>query len=93
MATTDDEIRKRFAHHPPSRPEIATAHQHVRGSCASLAVMFNQLLPESREKSLALTALQEASQWANAAVAIHMNTGDGVLPEREAGSGLPGEVG
>jgi hypothetical protein len=33
--------------------------------------MFDRL-PESREKSLALTTLQESMMWANAAVALHL---------------------
>lgn len=70
MPLTNDEIHERFKHHPPT-PERIEDHQTVRDSSETLAHTFNSLLPESREKSLALTAVQEAAMWANAALAIH----------------------
>jgi len=36
-----------------------------------LAIVINGLCPESREKSLALTSLQTALLWCDAAIAIH----------------------
>lgn len=84
MATSDSEIQRRFAYHQPRGTEVVATHQEVREHCAKLAVRLNRLLPESREKSLALTKVQEAMWAANAAVALHMNEGDGVLPSESS---------
>jgi hypothetical protein len=69
---SNDEIEDRFAHHPP-KGNAATLHTSVRQIAAGFAVWLNDNLPESREKSLALTDLQSAAQWANAAIAIHVS--------------------
>lgn len=70
MPVTAEEIHERFKHHPPT-PDRIDLHQMVRVDAEDLALTFNQILPESREKSLALTAVQEAAMWANAALAVH----------------------
>lgn len=68
--TMHDEIHERFKHHPPT-PERIESHQVIRNTSEDLAHVYVDILPDSREKSLALTALQEAAMWANAALAIH----------------------
>lgn len=73
MAVSNEELRERFGWHPPVNWIVRDTHDQVRVSCAVLAETLNNILPESREKSLALTAVQEASQWSNAAIAIHLN--------------------
>jgi len=62
------EIKKRFTHHPP---DAATEERHVcaRGAVTETAEVLNELLPEGREKSLAITHLETALFWANAAIA------------------------
>lgn len=65
---TFDEIDKRFDHHPPT-PDKAVVHEAARKHMKASADFLNSLLPESREKSLAFTALEEALMWANAAIA------------------------
>lgn len=67
------ELEDRFRYHPPANGEVVESHQWVRANCLTLASTLNDVLPESREKSLALTAVQEAMMWANAAIAIHGN--------------------
>lgn len=74
--TPNDELAARFAHHPPANEETVELHEWVRNACAKFAVALNNKLPESREKSLALTALQETMMWSNAAIAIHSGAED-----------------
>jgi hypothetical protein len=70
MAFTVDqaEIDRRFDYHAPDDLKVAQ-HQMVRDSAKNMAKLFTDLLPESREKSLAFTALEEVVFWANAAIA------------------------
>jgi len=63
------EIGHRFAYHPANTPERVRAHEGVRDLTGSLATYFAAHLPEGREKALALTKLEEAMFWANAAIA------------------------
>jgi antitoxin component of MazEF toxin-antitoxin module len=62
------EIAKRFDHHQPTDEKIGI-HMEARREYKELAHAMNDLLPESREKSLALTALEESLMWANACIA------------------------
>jgi len=71
MTTDRNEVINRFEFHPATGDKGA-AHDHVRAAHIELALRMCDMLPESREKSLCLTALQESMMWANAAVAIHL---------------------
>lgn len=62
------EMEKRFAHHPP-KGDQADRYAKVRSATRELAEAINALCPESREKSLAFTNLEEAQFWANASIA------------------------
>ena len=62
-------IDNRFKFHAASRQEKADEHTSARQSCRRLADHLNDLLPEGREKSLAITKLEEVMFWANAAIA------------------------
>ena len=62
------EIETRFKHHPPSGDQ-AERYERIRAEALSLAVTINELVPESREKALALTHLEQAVMFANAAIA------------------------
>jgi hypothetical protein len=64
-----NDIDNRFAFHPPDSEEKATAHTAVRMLCRNLAESLNERLPEGREKALAITNLEQAMFWANAALA------------------------
>lgn len=67
--TTAADIEHRFAFHPALTEEKRQAHGSVRSSCASLASILYNSLPEGREKATALTKLEEVMFWANAALA------------------------
>lgn len=64
-----EDLERRFAFHPATTPERQLAHQSVRTHCHQLAGVINDLLPEGREKSLAVTKLEEVMFWANAGLA------------------------
>lgn len=61
-------LEKRFTYHAPKlgQPEKYTA---IRAKAKELAEMIVELVPESREQSLALTNLEQAVMWANAGIA------------------------
>lgn len=63
------DLENRFEFHPALSGEKRQQHATVRGVCRELAENLDALLPNSREKSLAFTAVEEAMMWANAAVA------------------------
>lgn len=46
-------------------------YEYLRHKAKELARSFLSLTPKSREQSLAITSLQEAVMWANAAIAIN----------------------
>ena len=67
---TPDQIDNIFTYHKPfgSQPE---RYGQIRMFARTLAYHIDKACPESREKSLALTNLQQAVMWANAAIAIN----------------------
>lgn len=67
MQTSD--IDDRFDFHPATTAEKRGDHSSVRHACASLAHFINENVPEGREKSLAITNLEQTMFWANAAIA------------------------
>lgn len=75
MAGTDrymqglEDIDNRFAYHKPPDEDTARLHGVVRNLTGEVAREFHSILPEGREKSLAITKLEEAMFWANAAIA------------------------
>lgn len=64
-----DRIRNDFKFHPATTPEKQNAHTAVRTQCLNLALFMETNVPHGRELSLALTHLEEAMHWANAALA------------------------
>ena len=67
--STDDLIN-RFTYHPP-KGDQPQAYEEIRRTGRELAETVDRLAPDSREKSLALTNIEQAVMWANAAVARH----------------------
>jgi hypothetical protein len=62
------EINKRFSYHAP-QPGQAEKYENIREACRKTAFVVVKLCPESREREVALTKLDEVSMWANAAIA------------------------
>lgn len=68
--TTDEQLNEWFGYHPPSSPEIASAHEEIREACRRLAHVFSGLLPECPDKTVALRAVRTAMHEANACIAV-----------------------
>ena len=66
MAPAD--LENRFTHHPPQGDQ-AVRYAQIRQEAHHLAIVIDGLAPDSREKSLAITHLEETVMWANAAIA------------------------
>lgn len=64
----DNDLKIRFTYHAPQpgQPEI---YQEIRDNAYDLASLIDARVPDSREKSLAITHLEQAVMWANAGLA------------------------
>lgn len=63
------DIDNRFDFHPATTDEKRGEHGSVRDACKAVAHKFDRDVPPGREKALAITKLEEAMFWANAAIA------------------------
>jgi hypothetical protein len=62
-----ENLKNRFTYHPPKegQPEMFV---QIRDKGYELAKLIDELCPDSREKSLAITKIEEAIMWANAGI-------------------------
>ena len=67
---TEQDIEDIFTYHGPFGDQTQR-YVALRNDAKKLAYTIQAHCPESREKSLAITSLQQTIQWANAAIAIH----------------------
>src|SRR6185312_4556525 len=67
------EAQRRLGYHP-ANDATRPGYETNRAAAILLFELWNQALPPGREAALALTALQDAMMWANAAIAC--NVGD-----------------
>lgn len=65
---TAKQIQNNFTYHAP-KDDQPQRYDRIRGNAAMLADVINESCPDSREKSLAITNLEQATMWANAAIA------------------------
>lgn len=68
------DLENRFRYHPPQTEQRRQAHETVRSGLLTTAERLDELLPDGREKSLAITKLEEAMFWANASLARQPDT-------------------
>jgi len=66
MEQKDIEIR--FTYHKPKGDQPGR-YDSLRNHARSFAHMIDESCPDSREKSLAITKLEECVMWANASIA------------------------
>lgn len=62
------DLENRFTYHAPGpgQPEM---YEQIRFAGLGFALLIDRFAPESRELSLAITKIEEAVFWANAAIA------------------------
>lgn len=65
-----EQIENIFTYHKPFGSE-QERYVSIWDTAKSLAYLIEKSCPESREKALALTNLQQSVMWANAAIAIN----------------------
>ena len=63
-----ERIHHNFKYHAPT-PEKVVRHEHVRDECRELANFIINNCHDCRERSIAITKIEEAMMWANAAIA------------------------
>ena len=63
-----EQINNNFVYHAPKADQPAK-YVALREKGKELALLINELCPESREQSLAITKLEESIMWANAGIA------------------------
>ena len=68
MSSIAEDLANRYTYHAP-RPDQIEKYAVIRANVHSIAQEFVSLCPTSRELALALTHLEEAVFWANAAIA------------------------
>ena len=61
-------LDKDFSYHPP-KPDQVPRYVEIRDAAKLFATAILVDCPPSRERSLALTALEESVMWANASIA------------------------
>ena len=62
------DINNRFTYHEP-KPDQPPRYREIRDTAKGLAEAITAKCPPSRERSLALTNLEQSVMWANAAIA------------------------
>jgi hypothetical protein len=65
-----EDLDSRFDYHAPDA-DRGRKHENIRNVLKSAAFYLTSHLSDSRETSLAITKMEEAMMWANAAVARH----------------------
>ena len=63
----DQRIDNAFTYHPP-KGDQAERYELLRSAGRSFAALILGYTPRSREQALALTKLEEAIMWSNAAI-------------------------
>ncbi|MCP1184935.1 hypothetical protein [Paenibacillus sp. 1781tsa1] len=62
------QIENNFSYHAPKEGQ-PQKYEEIREAAKELAYLLEESVPNSREKSLAMTNLEQAVFWANAGIA------------------------
>ena len=65
-----------FTYHPPKGSQ-ADRYENIRSSALTFALVINDLVPDSADKTAAIRKLRECVMTANAAIAINENEARG----------------
>lgn len=65
---TMSNIENNFTYHKPKGDQLGK-YEAIRAQAKEFAILIREVCPDSREKSLAMTKLEEAVMWANASIA------------------------
>jgi len=57
-----------FTYHPPKNNQTER-YENIRNKAKEFALLIEECCPQSREKSLSFTKIEEAIMWANASIA------------------------
>lgn len=68
MTTAQETVKRNFTYHAP-KGDQPQRYEKIRDKAGKLARFIVKSCPESRERSLALTKLEESVMWANASIA------------------------
>lgn len=68
MPITQEELERRFHFHP-AKADQTERYERLRAKMLECAELVVELTPESREQSEAITCLETAGMFANAAIA------------------------
>lgn len=62
------QIENNFIYHAPKEDQ-PQRYTNIRNKAREFALLIDEICPDSREKSLAMTKLEECMMWANASIA------------------------
>jgi len=62
------DLSNRFVYHAPKGNQ-QQKYENIRKNALAFAELIDAMCPDSREKSLAITALEECMMWANSSIA------------------------
>lgn len=66
--TMNAQIENNFMYHPLKERQNEK-YEKIRSKAKELAYLIDELCPNSREKSLAMTNLEQSVMWANSSIA------------------------
>lgn len=68
MSKVQDQIANNFTYHPPFGDQPAR-YEAIRAKAKEFAELIAEVTPGSREQAVAMTNVEQAVFWANAAIA------------------------
>ncbi len=66
-----EDLHNIYTYHAPESETQMELYKTIRASAKEFATLMIEHCPETRERSLALTKLEETVMWANASIARH----------------------